>query len=114
IGIGGDPINGLNFIDCRKLVEADEQTKGIIVVGEIGGSAEEEAAEVIAEHVTKPAVGLIAGASAPKGKRMGHAGAIASGGAGTAEGKFAAMEKAGVTTVKSPGDLGAAIAKRLA
>ncbi|MBT4835991.1 MAG: succinate--CoA ligase subunit alpha [Methylococcales bacterium] len=113
IGIGGDPIHGMSFVDCISLFEKDDQTEGIVMVGEIGGSAEEEAAEYIQKNVSKPVVAYIAGVTAPAGKRMGHAGAIISGGKGTAESKFEALEKAGVATVRSPADIGERMAQCL-
>lgn len=113
VGIGGDPIKGLDFIECLQMFEADEETEGIVLVGEIGGNAEEAAAEFIAAHVKKPVAAYIAGLTSPPGKRMGHAGAIIAGGKGRAEDKIRALERAGVAIAESPAAMGLAIQKAL-
>ena len=114
VGIGGDPIKGLDFIDCLTLFEADPQTEAILLVGEIGGSREEEAAEYIRSHMKKPVAAYIAGLTAPSGKRMGHAGAIIAGGSGRAEDKIRALEQAGVAVARSPAGLGEAVQQAIA
>jgi succinyl-CoA synthetase alpha subunit len=113
VGIGGDPIKGLDFIDCLALFQADAETEAIILVGEIGGTREEEAADYIKQHITKPVAGYIAGRTAPSGKRMGHAGAIIAGGSGTAEAKMRALQAAGVEVAQSPADMGAAVLRAM-
>ena len=113
VGIGGDPVNGTNFIDVLEMFEKDKDTDAMVMIGEIGGTAEEEAAEFVRKNVKKPVVGYIAGVTAPKGKRMGHAGAIISGGKGTADEKFEAMTKAGIKVTKNPADIGSTIKQTL-
>jgi succinyl-CoA synthetase alpha subunit len=114
VGLGGDPIVGMSFIDLLKLYQADDSTEAILMIGEIGGTAEEEAAQFVAEHVTKPVAAFIAGRTAPKGKRMGHAGAIISGGKGTATEKIAALEAAGIEVAQGPADMGGALQRAIA
>jgi succinyl-CoA synthetase alpha subunit len=114
VGLGGDPIVGTSFIDCLRMFEADPKTEAILMMGEIGGNAEEKAAAFVAAHVTKPVAAFIAGRTAPPGKRMGHAGAIISGGSGTAQDKVAALERAGVVVAESPADMGTAMQRAIA
>jgi succinyl-CoA synthetase alpha subunit len=113
IGIGGDPVNGTNFVDCLEMFQDDDETEGVVMIGEIGGTAEEEAAEYVASEMTKPVAGFIAGTTAPPGKRMGHAGAIVSGGKGTAQAKIEAMNTAGIVVAETPSDMGEAMIRAL-
>ena len=113
IGIGGDPVNGTSFVDCLRMFEADDETEGVIMIGEIGGSAEEEAAEFVKSEMSKPVAGFIAGTTAPPGKRMGHAGAIVSGGKGTASAKIEAMREASIVVAATPSDMGEAMVRAL-